>query len=859
MSQRPAPRSHVLIAEDDPIQAQVLRALLEQAGHAVVAAADGEAAIEAARRERPALVVSDVRMPRLDGYGLCRAIKADEALTSVPVMLVTELSGPKDLARGLECGADEFVAKPYERDYLLAQVERLLSPQHRADAGRARLDGWSRLVGPDRQRILEMLVSTYDQAVHINDELASRERALAQSKRLLADITDGLPGVVYQYWLEPGGKRGINFISAGVGELFGISREAVLANVDVVYDRIVAEDAAAMQAAIDTSARSLSRFRYEFRMRQPDGSLRWHSVDAVPQRRADGTVVWNGYWTDVTDRKALEHLLRQTSEAADAANRAKSTFLATMSHEIRTPMNGVLGMLELLGRTRLDAEQRAMLGLVAESGRSLQRIIDDILDFSKIEAGRLDITPEPTSASQLLSSIGELYSGAARGKGLLLSHATAPEIAPALLVDRVRLRQILGNLVSNSVKFTKAGRIELMAELVQRANAVDTVRFTVRDTGIGITREDQARLFEPFAQAASSAASAAGGTGLGLAISRRLARLMGGSLEMRSEPGEGTTVMLTLAMPHADAAKLRTPERLEGAEAELESAMVRRPVPSMADAESAGQLVLVVDDHPTNRLVLKNQLDALGYANVTADDGEQALALIQERRIGLVIADINMPGMNGYELARAIRRREVSDALPRVPIVAFTANVSSGEADTCLAAGMDDYLAKPATMAQLHAKLVKNLRASRHRQPAAAPADRPAPPPEPAILDRSVLAGITGGNSRVERRILEDFCRAMVEDLAAVKGPLDAREAPKLLRLSHRMLGASKMLGAARVAEACERFESATRRDDWAGVRESLLDIAREAAALQASLGAPDGAATSRPGDAAHPTGSTSA
>lgn len=980
----------ILIAEDSPTQAEQLQALLEQQGYTVVAASNGRQTLAAARRRKPTLIISDIMMPELDGYELCRAIKSDETLKDVPVVLVTTLSDPKDVLRGLECGADNFIRKPYDESDLVTRIEYLLlnlelRKTQKTRAGlEIRLGGRNHFIASDRQQILDLLISTYEQAVLINNELKRREQELAQSnealerlygiaeraeakllditnnvpgamyqlrihpdgtnrfeflsagfeplrgidretalqdagkvwetvleedrpaldragqiavrnlspiqhdfriklpggatrwlrtlgshrreadgsivrsghwsditeqkrleeqlleaKQLLSDVTNGLPGVVYQYWLDPQGNAGLHFISAGVRTLFGFDREVVLRNVNVVFDQMVAEDATAMRSAIRDSARALSPFRFEFRMRQPEGGIRWHSVHAIPQPKANGTVVWNGYWTDITERKALERSLQQAKEAADAANRAKSAFLATMSHEIRTPMNGILGMLELLSTTPLESEQRAMLALVRESGQSLQRIVDDILDFSKIEAGKLDILPEVTSIRRLVESVSHFYSGAASNKGLPLTHSVDRAIGPAHQVDSLRLRQILSNLVSNAVKFTTTGRIKISATLLQSDDSVDHVRFSVEDTGIGISKKDQARLFEPFTQARAGGPVA--GTGLGLAISRRLAALMGGSIEMHSELGRGTTVLLTLGLPKADPGQL--PQAKPGAAPDPAPAIIvpRGRVPSVAQAEAEGTLVLIVDDHPTNRLVLKSQLSALGYATVTAQHGIEALKLMKSHRVGLIITDCNMPEMNGYDLARRVRKRELEQSASRIPIIAFTANALPSEAEACFAAGMDEYLAKPVSIAQLQEKLQKLLPLGKAETPAAADSSgtvinaapqRQGQPP----IDSSVLARITDGDTDTERKILEDFWRVTDADLDAVKQAVSRRDMPQVLHMSHRILGASRLLGAGALAQACEPLERAGRAGDWMAVEAGLEGLLREAARLKAHL-----------------------
>jgi signal transduction histidine kinase/CheY-like chemotaxis protein len=402
--------------------------------------------------------------------------------------------------------------------------------------------------------------------------------------------------------------------------------------------------------------------------------------------------------------RAIIEKLRASKTAADAGNEAKSGFLAMMSHEIRTPMNGVLGMLEILSLTKLDADQRASLSVMRDSGDSLLRIIDDILDFTKIEAGKLELQPEPASVAKMIDRICNIYSGSASGKGLLLRCHVDPAISPILSADPLRLQQILNNFVGNAIKFTNAGEITVRAELAGRRNGDEVVRFTVKDTGIGVSPEEMTKLFEPFTQAAAGSARRHGGTGLGLSICRKLATMMGGNVEMLSTPGVGTTMVLNVALPIPAPSTVA----LFAPHASTISADVvaeRRHAPEVMQAEDEKTLILLVDDHPVNRMVMARQVSMLGYAAETAEDGFAALDLWSTGRFALLITDCNMPEMDGYELARRIREVEARKGLPRTPIIACTANAMGGEAEKCLAAGMDDYIAKPTQIPQLAEKL----------------------------------------------------------------------------------------------------------------------------------------------------------
>jgi signal transduction histidine kinase/HPt (histidine-containing phosphotransfer) domain-containing protein/ActR/RegA family two-component response regulator len=532
--------------------------------------------------------------------------------------------------------------------------------------------------------------------------------------------------------------------------------------------------------------------------------------------------------------------LEESNLQLKGANQAKSNFLSMMSHEIRTPMNGVLGMLELLSLGGLDPAQRTTLGIVRDSGRSLLRIIDDILDFSKIEAGKLEVRGEVASIAQVMASVVGVYSGNASSKALVLKSYVDPDISPAVIVDPLRLQQILNNLVSNAIKFTLKGFVEIRAELVERREGIDVVAFAVTDTGIGISEEAQAALFTPFVQADRDITRVFGGTGLGLSIGQRLATLMGGSIGISSELGKGTTVNLTLPLPIADPHLLPAFDTSDERDALANMILARRPAPSAAEAEAEGTLVLVVDDHPINRMLIMRQVTVLGYAAEEAREGREALEAWMSGRFALVITDCNMPVMDGYELARSIRANEKAGG-KRTLIIACTANALKGEAENCFAAGMDDYIAKPVELAKLLAKLelwlpvpLGNTLAQTPRPvESAGPADDGAP-----VIDRAVLAEIAGGDPNLEREVFRQFLAVNREDVVQLSRALLNRDMARVTHFAHRIKGASSSIGARALAEACGRMETAARAENWNAVDANEAAFHREASRLDEYLGA---------------------
>jgi signal transduction histidine kinase/ActR/RegA family two-component response regulator/HPt (histidine-containing phosphotransfer) domain-containing protein len=660
-------------------------------------------------------------------------------------------------------------------------------------------------------------------------------RARRRAEANLLDMANSLPGAIYRLRTRPDGTHHFEFLSLGVEPLRGVNLAAATHDFSLVWDTILDEDKPIVTEAMDKALRDLEPVQYDFRVKQSDGALRWLRASATLRRDADGSILWNGYWTDITREKLLQHDLQEAMVQADSANRAKSTFLATMSHEIRTPMNGVLGMLELMALTKLDGEQRTTLAVIRESSTSLLRIIDDILDFSRIEAGKLEVRPEVVSVADVIERVHNIYAGNASSKGLLLHRFVDDKISPAVMADPLRLQQILNNFVSNAIKFTNKGKVEVRAELVERREGSDLVRFTVTDTGIGISSHEKERLFTPFSQATENTAKRFGGTGLGLAICRRVAELMAGVVEMDSEIGKGTSMKLTIPLPIAEPQMVpRFPS--ESAKPDPSAVVATGVAPTPEEARKAGTLMLLVDDHPINRMVLLKQVNALGYAAEVAENGREALEKWSRGGFAAVITDCNMPEMSGYELAQNIRAREARDGHGHIPIIACTANALGGEAENCFAAGMDDYLAKPIDLKKLRQKLEQWLQiaAAEPRSPPGISASLGGP----AVVDPAALAEFSGGDPAIERDILARFRLGNSEDGSLLMNAVEIRDIGKVVHASHRIKGASKTVGAMRLAAVSERLEQASRADDWPGVDSNMEDFRREFELLDARIGA---------------------
>ncbi|WP_345812830.1 transporter substrate-binding domain-containing protein [Paraburkholderia sp. PREW-6R] len=374
------------------------------------------------------------------------------------------------------------------------------------------------------------------------------EMLARETERRLFDVTRSLPAVVFQLRRTPDGAYSFPYVGGDTRHLLRQGDAVSSGREPFDLERVCEPDRQFVRSELERSARFESPVQMEFRF-ESDHEQKWARAELVPRREPDGSVVWSGYGVDASAEHARAEELARARDIAEAASRAKDDFFAMMSHEIRTPMNGVLGLVEVLERTQLNADQGEMLGMIHESAGALLQIIDDLLDYSKIEAGRLTIEAEPIDIRELVDNAVGLLAGRAHEKGLKVRVDIAPDVAATLRGDSVRVRQILFNLLGNAIKFTPDGEVDVCVSVASQTGGVQTLEMTVADTGIGIAPEVQAKLFEPFVQAESSTTRRFGGTGLGLTICRKLIELMNGSLSLRSEPGQGTSMTVRLAMP----------------------------------------------------------------------------------------------------------------------------------------------------------------------------------------------------------------------------------------------------------------------------------------------------------------------
>ena len=432
------------------------------------------------------------------------------------------------------------------------------------------------------------------------------------------------------------------------------------------------------------------RYEAEYRMQTKNGEWLWILARGQAiSRDSDGRATRiTGTHLDISARKQIEQRLGAAMEAAEAAGRAKDQFLAVISHEIRTPLNSVLGLSELMLATSLDAQQQGYMRQLQSSGRSLMRLIEDVLDFAKIESGQLQLENTEFNLRELLNQTVRQFAEQARVKKISLT-AQLPKNTPAIVRgDAKRLRQVLSNLISNAISHTDQGSVSVRLSDMTLSNSQVHLRFEVADTGVGISSDQQRHIFDEFVQIDSTTRRRHSGTGLGLATCKHLVALMGGAIQVSSEPGKGSTFSFTASLE-------RVAEKPV-----LKDSNARQPV------EPKTTRVLIAEDNLVNLELVGQMMQLLGCQVDSAEDGRAAVAACEQQHYDLVLMDLRMPEMDGFDATIEIRRREQGQQ-HFTPIVALTADVVPGVAERCRQIGMDDYLSKPVTIKQLRETLVR--------------------------------------------------------------------------------------------------------------------------------------------------------
>ena len=659
--------------------------------------------------------------------------------------------------------------------------------EHSAEIYEERLGAWFQVTASPLHDEAGRLTGS----VHVAHDITTRKRAeeeLRESKELLALFMKHSPLYAFIKVVTPTESRVVT-VSDNFVELIGMpGSEMVGKTMEELFPAAFAQKITADDWSVVAEGNELTL--------EEDFKGRHYTTLKFPLELS-GKYLLAGYTIDITERKHIEEGVLRAKEVAEAANRAKSEFLANMSHEIRTPMNAIIGLGHLALQTALTSRQQDYLTKITTSAEGLLRLLNDLLDLSKVEAGKLELEEVTFELQPILERLLSLVGvgAAAKGVRVLLTHdARTPDY---LVGDPLRLEQILLNLLGNAVKFTPTGEVELAIRLVTAEGSRMTLEFSVRDTGIGLTPEQVDGIFEAFAQADGSTARRYGGTGLGLNICRRLVTIMGGKIQVESEPGVGSTFMVTVGFLRGVAPESAPAPALDR---------------SAARAALRGCRVLVVDDHPINQQVVQELLEQVGVSVAIASDGREAVVAVtrMEGCFDAVLMDLQMPELDGYEATLLLRKQWPAD---RLPIIAMTAHAQQEEQERSLSVGMNDHLTKPVSPERLYACLMQWVRPGFTRE--LTPAiewHRALPDCLPDTLPGlDIFAGLTllGGNVALYRKLVIDFGRSQGDWTNRIKEALAEGDLKRARNGAHALKGVAGNIGATALHKVAGDLETA--------------------------------------------------
>ncbi|MEO1393811.1 MAG: ammonium transporter [Cyanobacteria bacterium J06634_5] len=814
---------NILIVDDDPINLLVLNNYLSLlSDYNITQAESGQDALDLlAQGYCPDLIVLDVMMPRMTGYEVVKTIRTQWQRHELPIVLLTAKNQLEDEITGLTVGANDYLTKPVVKEGLLARIKTQLALRQESlekEKAQAERTEFAEALAKTNEELLSAQAALVQQNATLEDQVAQRTAVLAESQRTLATLMRNLPGMAYRCLNDP--HWTMLFVSEGAYDLTGYTPEDWISRAIRYAELIHPEDAVRNRQVVKTALGQKERFQMVYRLALPLLNAEkwvWSQGQGIYNSAGELKFI-EGFIIDISDRiygekaleksnqelktlvaqiKATQAELKIAKEKSEAANQAKSEFLANMSHELRTPLNSIIGFAQLLDRdTSLKKQQQQRIQIINRSGEHLLSLINNILDISKIEAGKITLSQRNFDLHELLQDIANLFELKTQKKGLtfvLKRGATVPQFVCA---DEGKLRQVLTNLVSNSVKFTDEGEVEVSVEvpvdtpvnaLVQpvsddEATAALTLRFAVKDSGIGIASDDIERLFEPFEQARAGQKMKQG-TGLGLSISQRFVQLMGGEITASSQLGAGSQFSFQIPVTPLSGGIGVLPSTTPG----YSQAKVIGLAPFQPDFK-----ILIVDDLPDNLQLLSELLSSVGFLVQQAHNGEEAVAQWRSWQPQLIWMDLLMPKMDGYEAVRFIR--EGPEQLSQPVIIALTASVLREKREATLSAGFDGYLTKPFKVAEVWAILEQHLKV-RYRYDAALP------------------DGADGSDRSTTQRATDEMARAPHALAAALKAqPQDWQAA---------MHQAATQLKGKRVAELIEQLPS-----EEAAVATALQDFA---------------------------------
>lgn len=745
---------HIYIVEDEKIVALDIRNHLTSIGHNVIGiSSSGEDCIEKLKTLKPDLVLMDINLAgTLTGIETAKII--NETM-NVPIVFLTAYTDDHTLKEVKRTGYYGYVTKPFKEIDLKTEIE--------------------------------FTIDRYNKLLKLKEDHDVSRTTLKETEEFFKQVVNNVSDIIYRIDL----KGFFTYVNSSAIKQTGYQMEELM---KMKYTSLIQNDY--KQKAYfffkNIFQNKVENSYFEFPLITKQGEEIWIGQKIHLLRSNNAIIGFQIIARDITQEKQFKEQLIIAKKNAENTANIKSQFLANMSHEIRTPLNGIIGLIHLLDKTELSEKQKTYVNAITTSSNQLMGIINDVLDLSKIEAGKVDIVEEEFDLHELIQSVISIFEMKSSEKDVELTYEIDSDVPQYVVGDSIHLNQIMYNLLGNAVKFTEAGEVKLKISMSEDEDDKQVIKFEVTDSGIGMADGVTDKIFDSFTQAESETTRKFGGTGLGLAIVKKLVELQGGTIDVKSKVGQGSSFTIQLKFTKAPAKKRN---KLDMASQSEQFELLE------------GLKILLVEDNPINQLVTKDLLEEKGIQVTIAANGQIALDILKDEKFNIVLMDMQMPVLDGYQTMKIIRESE-DLVLKKIPILALTANAIQTEVKKCYEFGANDYMSKPFKPDSLYSKILELI------DPVTKENKMKTTDSFNEHVDLKTLDMFTNGKAELLQTTLEQLHISFKDDMGILMAAIDENESNKIKALAHKIKPNFLLIGMNKLGQLCKEIEHSEKKEE---------------------------------------------